>query len=240
MSARLVLLRHGQASALSGDYDQLSELGREQARRLGPWLARWAREPAHVLVGPRRRHRETWEEAVATATADGARWPDPEHVEDLDEHHGIQLVHKVGGELASRPDEIGDLARAAFAPSSDPTRQWLRLFRVLLLAWARGEIGHDEIEPWSAFRARVARVIDSAREREGTILAFTSGGAIGAAVGQVLALDGAAGGEARTLDLCWAVRNASITEIHFRTSGATLMTFNGTAHLDREDLVTSV
>ena len=235
MSARLVLVRHGQASALSGDYDQLSELGREQARRLGPWLARWAREPAHVLVGPRRRHRETWEDSLATASAEGARWPEPEHAPDLDEHHGIQLVHKLGSELASRPDEIGDLARAAFAPTGDPTRQWLRLFRVLLLAWARGEIGHDEIEPWSAFRSRVARMIESAREREGTILAFTSGGAIGAAVGQVLGLD-----EARTLDLCWAVRNASITEVHFRKSGATLMTFNGTAHLDREDLVTSV
>ena len=66
--ARLVLVRHGQASALSGDYDQLSELGREQSKRLGPWLARWARDPAHVLVGPRRRHRETYEEALAQAT----------------------------------------------------------------------------------------------------------------------------------------------------------------------------
>lgn len=235
MSGRLVLVRHGQASALSGDYDQLSELGREQSRRLGPWLARWAKEPARVFVGPRRRHRETWEESSATAKAEGARWPEPAHVEDLDEHHGIQLVRKIGGELAARPDEIGEAARAAFAPSGDPTRQWLRLFRVLLLAWAKGEIGHDEIEPWSAFRARTRRVIESVREVDGTTIAFTSGGAIGALCGEVLALD-----EVRTLDLCWAVRNASTCEIHFRKGGASLTTFNGTAHLDREDLITSV
>lgn len=236
MSTRLVLVRHGQASALSGDYDQLSERGREQSRLIGPWLARWAPEPAHVLVGPRKRHLQTYEEASTTASTEGALlWPTTEPYAELDEHHGIQLVHHVGAELASRTDDVGELARAAFSATSDPTRHWLKLFRVLLLAWAKGEIGHEEVEPWFEFRARVKRMLDDVRDRTGTVLAFTSGGAIGAAVGEVLGLDAE-----RTLDLCWAVRNASVTEIHFRKGSATLMSFNGVTHLVREDLITSV
>lgn len=237
---RLVLVRHGQASALSGDYDQLSDLGREQSRRVGPWLARWAREPAHVLVGPRLRHLQTYEEALRTAEAEGARWPEPEPAPGLDEHHGIQLVHHVGAELVSREDEIGELARAAFAATSDHTRHWLRMFKALMIAWARGEVGHQAVEPWVDFRARVRAVLEDAARREGTVIAFTSGGAIGVAVGEVLGLDDAQGGDARTLDLCWAVRNASVHEISFSRRSATLVSFNGVAHLDREDLITMV
>lgn len=234
-STRLVLVRHGQASALTGDYDRLSELGREQSRRIGPWLARWARDPTHVLVGPRRRHRETHEEAVSTARAGGAAWPDPEPVPDLDEHHGIQLVHHVGADLVARQDEIGELARAAFSAKGDPTKHWIRMFKVLMLAWARGEVGHEQVEPWIDFRARVRRVIEDASTRSGTVLAFTSGGAIGAAVAEVLALD-----ETRALDLMWAIRNASITELHVGPRGATLLAFNAIGHLDRDELVTMV
>ena len=88
---------------MTGDYDQLSELGREQARRLGPWLARWARDPAHVLVGPRKRHRETYEEALATARDAGAIWPDPEAAEGL-ARGSSGLVPKVRGEAADLVD----------------------------------------------------------------------------------------------------------------------------------------
>jgi broad specificity phosphatase PhoE len=232
MSGRLVLVRHGQASALSGDYDQLSELGKEQARRLGPWLARWASAPSCVMVGPRKRHRETYELALETS---GGEWPPAMSVEALDEHHGIQLVHKIGSDLAARGDEIGEVARAAFSATAEPARAWLKLFRVVLLAYARGELAHDEIETWRAFRDRVRAVIDRGRQIDGTTIAFTSGGTTGAAVGAILGLD-----EARTLDLCWSIKNASVTELALGKHGPTLSTFNVTAHLDRADLITMV
>lgn len=233
MSTRLILVRHGQASALSGDYDQLSELGKEQSRHIGPWLARWAHNPAHVLVGPRRRHRETYEEAMQMAIAEGASWPSAEFTSALDEHHGIQLMHHLSGQLAARTDELGELARTAFTATSDMRRHWLRLFRVMMLAWAKGELAHDEVEPWADFRARIRYVLEDASTRRDTVLAFTSGGAIGACVGEVLGLD-----EHRTLDLCWAVKNASITEIELNAKGASLSTFNAVGHLNREDLMT--
>jgi broad specificity phosphatase PhoE len=233
MSTRLILVRHGQASALSDDYDQLSELGKEQSRYVGPWLARWVAQPAHVLVGPRRRHSETYEEAMRMALAEGVAWPAAESTHALDEHHAIQLMHSLKDELATRNDELGELARTAFTATNDARRHWLRLFRVMMLAWARGELAHHDVEPWADFRARIRRVVEDVSARRGTVIAFTSGGAIGACVSEVLGLD-----ESRTLDLCWAIKNASITEIEVNARGASLVTFNAVGHLNREDLMT--
>ena len=60
----LLLVRHGQASYGAADYDQLSERGWEQSRRLGHWLARGGHRFTTVVVGGMRRHRQT-AEAVA-------------------------------------------------------------------------------------------------------------------------------------------------------------------------------
>ena len=53
----LLLVRHGQASYGAADYDQLSERGRVQSRRLGDWLVRGDHRFRAVVVGGMRRHR---------------------------------------------------------------------------------------------------------------------------------------------------------------------------------------
>ena len=54
--SRLFMVRHAQASFGGPDYDQLSEVGEEQARRLG---AHWVQQGMifdQIFIGPRRRH----------------------------------------------------------------------------------------------------------------------------------------------------------------------------------------
>ena len=46
----LIAIRHGQASYAAADYDQLSDAGYEQSRRLGRWLLQHAPLPERVLV----------------------------------------------------------------------------------------------------------------------------------------------------------------------------------------------
>ena len=53
----LYLVRHGQASFGAADYDQPSERGLQQARRLGDWLARGGNQFRTVVVGGMRLHR---------------------------------------------------------------------------------------------------------------------------------------------------------------------------------------
>jgi broad specificity phosphatase PhoE len=57
----VLLVRHGQASFGTDDYDVLSETGWEQARLLGAWLAGRGVTPDVVVRGGMRRHRETAE-----------------------------------------------------------------------------------------------------------------------------------------------------------------------------------
>lgn len=234
---RVVLVRHGQASAGRSDYDQLSELGAEQSRHVGSYLARWARETDHVIVGPRKRHAQTFEAAMSTLRDAGARWPEPEQLAGFDEHHGIQLMQRLGADLVRRDDAVGEAARLAFGgKAEDPVRAWMKLVRAVLDAWSRAELGHPEVESWADFRSRVRIAVERLRERSGTIVVFTSGGAVSAAVGDALGLD-----DARVLDLAWAIRNASITELSVGSGGApTLASFNVTAHLPTDELVTFV
>ncbi len=229
--ARVVLVRHGQASAVAGDYDQLSELGREQSRLLGAHFERFGLAPQKVLVGPRRRHVQTHLEAKAVT------WAEPERVEDLDEHHAVQLLVALGPSLGARDDELGALARDAFGRSDHAAmrKAMTKVFAAIVPAWARGELEHPGVEAFDLFRARIRRFVERMRESEGTTLAFTSGGAISAIVAEVhrLDVDG-------LLDVMWHLRNASVTEIVVRDGRLSLASLNATPHLGEPRLLTSI
>ena len=66
----ILLVRHGQASFGSADYDVLSPSGEQQARRLGAALAARGIRPASVISGSMRRQR-----ASAAALVAQAEWP---------------------------------------------------------------------------------------------------------------------------------------------------------------------
>jgi broad specificity phosphatase PhoE len=57
---QLFLVRHGQASLGSHDYDQLSDLGHRQAERLGHYWRERDQQFDAVVIGGLRRHAQTW------------------------------------------------------------------------------------------------------------------------------------------------------------------------------------
>jgi broad specificity phosphatase PhoE len=57
----LHLIRHGQASFGADDYDNLSPKGIEQSVALGEALSQQESKFDHVIVGPHRRHIQTFE-----------------------------------------------------------------------------------------------------------------------------------------------------------------------------------
>ena len=89
----LLLVRHGQASYGAADYDNLSERGQLQSRRLGEWLARGGHTFKAVVVGGMRRHRQT-----ADAVLSGAGWDlgDPVTDPGWDEYDHVQLLDVYG------------------------------------------------------------------------------------------------------------------------------------------------
>lgn len=242
---RILFVRHGQASAGASDYDALSHLGREQARQLGHWLGKRGRAPTHVLVGPRRRHLDTWLELEAGYRAERSdhALPIATRLDALDEHHGVQLLALLGPTLAARTDAIGVAAQRVLQ-GPNPKRAYVDLLLRALPAWARGELTHPSVESWPDFLARI-RTLPSKLAQLGdnaNVWAITSGGLIATLVGDTL------GASVETMfELMWATRNTALTEMStHRTaeeSGAprlSLFSFNGLPHLEDEAHVTFV
>lgn len=65
----VLLVRHGQASFGTDDYDRLSALGKAQSRALGVELSERCIEPARIVTGGLRRQQET-----ALQLIEGAGW----------------------------------------------------------------------------------------------------------------------------------------------------------------------
>jgi broad specificity phosphatase PhoE len=234
-----LFIRHGKASAFaSTDYDQLSPPGVEQSEQLGEWLVEQRLAVDAVFLGPRRRHAQTHEAVTRVLGTRGVSLPDPVVLPDLDEHDGLAVVFKMLPSLAAEDPALRSIVEATVRGEKPSPDDVLAAFKRVTRRWVRGEIGHDEVEPWSTFRARIARALPRIAHigRGKTALVFTSAGAVASAVAEALGV----AEEERVLALSWSLYNGSITELDFAGDRWGLRTFNTTPHLRDKRLITSV
>lgn len=237
--SRLTLVRHGQASFLSDDYDKLSDLGKRQCRLLGEYWAQHGVKLDRVFCGPRRRHRESAEEA-AVGYLDACGQPMPEVVKmpELDEFAwGPLLLH--AREVLSEQHEHMRTLRHAYddAPTPEEKHRTLQhLIEAVTQLWIRAEIQDPKIEPWADFLNRVLGAIETmtADSPSGTRVAvFTSGGTVSACMHHSLHLPAE-----RTIELVWTLRNGALTEFLYSGSRFNLSCFNEAPHLTSPELWT--
>ncbi|MFQ5350727.1 MAG: histidine phosphatase family protein [Thermoanaerobaculia bacterium] len=231
--SRLLLVRHGQASAGSADYDRLSELGWRQATELGRHWARLGLVPDRVCVGPCRRQLETAEAVAAAFTAGRRPWPEPEPLPELDEHDGYMVFTRSLPALAESDTEARTALELVDQPLDEDMRLYYRVYRRATRSWARGELdlpaGEPELEDWPVFRRRAESALSELVDGDGsgrTVVAFTSAGPVAVAVGRALGLD-----DETVLSLSWAVRNCSVSEFLFSGERFSLHSFNSQLHL---------
>jgi len=226
--AAIYLVRHGQASFGAADYDQLSDLGAVQARRLGDALKPRLTAVDIAVCGTMRRHQQTAAVCldamgVASPILTDRGWDEYDHQEVL---HAFEPRFRIPGALGA------DLAAAA-----DPMRAFQEIFAPAVARWVSGAHDGDYRETWAAFRARVTEALvmlaRSLGKRE-TALVFTSGGPISAISGDLLHVP-----PERHLELGWILANAGVTKVLCRGDALHLSTFNDHAHLEgAERLVT--
>jgi broad specificity phosphatase PhoE len=212
----LYLVRHGQASFGSHDYDRLSELGHRQCRALGEHFRSMNLRFGAVLTGSLRRHRETYE---GIAQGLGQRLS-PEIWRGLDEYDPEAVVRAVySGELPN-PD------------SPEAVRQHFRLLRDGLVAWMQTRSEPAGMPTFSDFAAGVGAALARARERaDEDVLIVSSGGPISTAVGLVLGLAPEA-----VVDLNLRIRNSAVTEFIANPKRHSLLSFNSLPHLHKPEL----
>lgn len=219
--SQLYLVRHGQASFGSRDYDQLSPLGVTQSQLLGQWLATTGLRPDRIIHGSMRRQRQTAESCLGT-------WLGNHTVLSVEDSSFNEFDHKEVL-LRSHPEfgEAGWLERF-LAEQPNGRKAFQKVFAESVARWMSGKHGSDYAETWPAFRSRCVNGLLRAAESapDATIWIFTSGGPIAAIMQHVLDIP-----DDRIMELQWAVLNGSVSQLSHRPGRLRIKQFNNVAHL---------
>jgi len=224
----LYLIRHGQASYGEADYDRLSPRGIEQARAVGRWAAGVKLDA--LFAGPLRRQQQTAQ--YAGEAAEGAL-PALQGLAELAEYPAFEMLQHLVPRLVAEDPKFAQLISA-------PTPRLLdQAFQRILSGWSRDEWTVEGVERVATFVERIRTGIDRVLRAAGSgarLACVTSAGPIGVAVGLVFGIPAE-----RMVRTSIVIRNASITELRFRSQGfdwqpdqLSLVTFNLTAHLPEE------
>jgi broad specificity phosphatase PhoE len=235
---RLFVVRHAQASFLSQNYDQLSELGDTQSRLLGEYWGRHRVVFDRVCTGPANRHQKTAQIVREAYLRSGFDFPEPVMMDEFDEFHGDAVLSKSLPQLLAHNRKIHELRDAMQKSSTEPEKRanFQRLFEAVISMWAHGEIAPQNVETWQEFCTRVNCGLASflANGKKGEAVAiFTSGGPASVVVQRALHLSAQ-----DTLRIAWMARNSSFSEFLFSGDRLTLSSFNSFPHLEDDSLLT--
>lgn len=224
----IYLVRHGQGSFGTANYDQLSPLGREQSRLVGEHFASMGETIHGLYAGSLQRQRET-AELLAQGLGKDAPERLPVHVEPaFDEYEGDTILQAFADTLtpAQRTElDWPNLLR--------DRKRFQRFLERAARAWVDGVLPGETVLPWTGFRDRIVLALEAIMKREGrgkTLAICTSGGVIGTAVAHVLGLS-----NFMAIELNWAVHNASLTKLVYSDDKISLGSFNALPHLERAD-----
>lgn len=210
--AQFYLVRHGQASFGTDDYDRLSKLGEQQALWLGQYFRERDIHFDRVIIGTQLRHRQTADSICRGMGHSSAFNQHP----GLDEYDFDALFAAVGAEHA----ELKQLA-------SGDKRAFYRGLKQVLQLWADDKLAAAP-ESWAAFGARVAAARSFIqRSTAQRILVVSSGGPIGMMGRQVLQAPAQS-----AIELNLQVRNTSFSHYYFNQQSVQLASFNNIPHLD--------
>ena len=224
------LVRHGQASFGTGDYDRLSETGHLQARLAGEDMAARGLRPDLIIHGGMRRQRETAEGLVEGLVAGWADGPGPSMRDcpvEVDERWAEYDADSVleAARVAGLTADHGTLDSAG---SSDDAKQaFQRQLDLALGHWAG-------LDAFADYRNAADAAVSDAAARSGsgrTTVVVSSAGTISLAVAGLLAdPDGVVGLWTR---LQRVTVNTGTARVVVGRGGMTCIAVNEHQHLER-------
>jgi broad specificity phosphatase PhoE len=229
----LHLIRHAQAGPRH-KYDRLSDLGQEQARRLGEHLASQPVSFAAAYSGGLERQRLT-AQAVAQAYRErGVAFPEIEYDPRWDEFD-LGDVYRGLAEPLSLDDaefarEFAEMMRLIDDEDHALHRNHNYCDIAIIRAWVAARYEYAG-ESWDAFRSRVAAPLDTLSQHDSgrQVAVFTSATPISLWVGRALGLD-----DSNTWRIAGVAYNTGITTFRLSGDDCRLFTFNGVPHLAAE------
>ena len=232
--ATIYLIRHGQASFGSDDYDQLSQLGIRQAEVTGEYFKESGIFFDAAYSGDLKRQIDTSQLVLASQPAAFSTNIDSRFNEIRNDEQLEYLLPEI---VKARPD-IASLVDRGLVSSKDYQKAIDAVFNF----WVSDECKHPEIQSWHDYSAGVRDALSDVVKNQGsgkTIAVFTSGGTIATIVGQVLGLSGK-----QTYPFYEPMFNCAVTQLFYNQERISLSYFNDRSFLqvlgrfNQEKLVT--
>ncbi len=235
----IFLIRHGQASFGTDDYDRLSVTGHKQSRVAGEYLQGIAKTVDTIYAGSLRRHVETADGiAQSVKTQEGNR-PEIRIDARLNEVDAESQFKHLVPLLKAADAEIAQLAEEARQSS----RSYQKVLARVFAHWQDLPADYPHLESWPTFARRVCGAITDIAQAAGSganTVVVSSGGSIAAITQHVIGLP-----KTGAYPLFEALLNCSITRFLHTGTRISLATFNDYSYLhalgkmrDGENLVT--
>lgn len=208
------LIRHGQASAGTDNYDRLSETGKEQALRLGKfWKLSGIKIDAAYSGGLERQQHtaeltlESFENRPTVQTLDALNEYDHATIDKL---YGNGVQSDVGKDFTF-DQYVEIMERWRDAPAHPDTMSWQDFSN----------------QGWNAINECVAEHRSAHPDKaQANLAVFTSGGVISTILSHVMQSNFDV-----TMHALWQTRNASVTNILFNRHGVCVVDYNTVPHL---------
>ncbi|OED36778.1 hypothetical protein AB833_25535 [Chromatiales bacterium (ex Bugula neritina AB1)] len=225
----IYLIRHGQASAGSANYDVLSPIGRHQASVLGEYLQQTDLAFDAIYSG-------TLERQIDTATiATGIDRSELSQQQHFDEYNHKAIFERYLPRLAATDPEVD--AAAQNGPNSLMSAS---VFTKLMLAWTNDANGtaaasdratgsKQDFESWNSFKTRIndgIQQIANQHDRSASVAVFTSGGVISTLFHTIYNTT-----PQSTFEMNWSINNASLSHVKVTSGSLRLREFNNISHL---------
>lgn len=224
--SELIFIRHGQASFGRGDYDILSDRGREQAVLVAQHLLNNRFPFASAYSGTLKRQVDTAVLVLDHMRANTSGIPNLISLEGLNEYQSDAIMQHYVPLVAQEDKILLPLLENIYTDK----RSFQLVFDRAMTRWLADEAPPDGVEGWNQFEERVAdsiKRITGENERDSRIIVFSSGGVISAAVHLATGMS-----PYEAIRIGWGLVNTSITKFRFGSSGLILHSFNNYPHLE--------
>ncbi|MFT6101006.1 MAG: broad specificity phosphatase PhoE [Arenicella sp.] len=224
----LYLIRHGQASFGQENYDQLSELGQQQATHMGNVLAKRVPNFDAVCLGTMLRHQQTASNCLegfekvsaqtdlASDAVFDAGWNEYDHQDILRQYRPEFITSKSMMEYISQ--------------QADPKQAFEADFNGAINRWIAGEHDRDYVETWRAFTSRVHQALKTtlaSNADKKRIAVFTSGGPISLITQHLLGVP-----EEKIMQMNWTLLNCGVTKVVSTGSRLFVASLNEHTHFE--------
>jgi len=225
--ATIYLIRHGQASFGQSNYDQLSELGVQQAIRLGEVTSQRLQLFDKVVLGTMKRHKQTAQSCLAGF---GVQLENVNlHYDSAWNEYDLQAILAQLGPNFSTPETMITYLRK----QQDPKKAFEFRFNQAIDRWIAYGDGSAYPESWEQFKARVRGAFELTikdAKKAKNIAVFTSGGPIALVTQDLLGVD-----DHKMVQVNWTLLNCGVSKVVSTGSRAFLASLNEHTHFESRD-----